>query len=357
MEYGNRTSNQLGPDLQAFYDKTWLTQSSQKSMFDRMFTIMKTLDTKSTEEIIFKKWIDPSELYFGANNVNAGITGNDTAGGERSLVTTPADAYKSFILPEGSSGDSKQTMKYVELSATVFPIGDWMPETEEINLLHPVYSTTEAVKQMGDLGGNIIDGYYRDSLLNGAGHVVDITGGGAGADNIEDAAFTNALENLYVKLQLSGAEPVSHILSSSPNIGTVPVDTYYIAMVHPVAASAIKSNASFIPLKDYAAGVTPLDGEIGIIGEYRIVKHTNCPLTYVSAGLYSADVIVFGKDHSAQVALRGKNRTEVVFQPLGSGGIADPLKRKGTLGWKTWLGAKTLYPERLAKIKTLVSFA
>ena len=158
MEYGNRLNNQLGPELQAFYDKTWLTQATQKSMFDRMFTISKSLPQKSTEEVIFKKWIDASELYFGANNVNVGITGNTTTDGERTLVTTPADAYKSFILPEGSSGDSKQTMKYVEISATVFPIGDWMPETEEVNLLHPVYTTTEAVKQMGDLGGNIIDG-------------------------------------------------------------------------------------------------------------------------------------------------------------------------------------------------------
>ena len=351
MEYGNRKNNQLGPELQAFYDKTWLTQATQKSIFDRFFTNTKTLPQKSTEEIIFRKWIDPTELYFAGQNVNEDLTGNDRDAGERTLVTAPKDAYKKFILPEGSSGDSKQTMKYVEVSATVFPIGDWMPETEEVNLLHPIYTTTEAVKQMGSLGGTITDSYYRDQLSYGAGHVADLTG-----TDIIDPALTAALEKMCLELELSGAEMVSDVLSSHVNFGTVPVDSYYLATCHPLAAMQLRKNPDFIPLKEYAAGLTPLDNEVGIIGLTRFIKNPNAPLVSTGTGAYSAEIFVMGKDHSSQVALRGKNRTEVIFQPMGSGGIADPLKRKGTLGWKTWLGAKTLYPERLGKITAKAAF-
>ncbi len=352
MEYGDRLNNQLGPELCAFYEKTFLTQSAQKAMYDRYFTNTKTLPQKSTEEIIFRKYIDPSELYFGALNTNVAITGNDTAGGERTLVTAPADAYKSFILPEGSSGDSKQSMQYVEVSATVFPIGDWMPETEEINLLHPVYTTTEAVKQMGSLGGTIIDAFYRDQLSYGAGHVVSTP-----TVLVSDAAFTASLNSMYMKLMLSGAEPVSSVLSSHGDYGTVPVDTMYIMVLHPVLGNEMRErNASFVPIEEYAAGVTKLDGEIGKIGQFRVIQNAAAELTDIGGGEYTGEIFCMGADHSSQVALRGKNRTEVIFQPLGSGGIADPLKRKGTLGWKTWLGAKTLFPERLGKITAKAAF-
>ncbi len=352
MEYGNRHNNQLGPELQAFYDKTWLTQASQKSIFDRFFTNTKTLPQNNTEDIVFRKWIDASELYFAGQNVNDAIVGNDTAAGEGTALTAPKDAYKKFILPEGSSGDSKQTMQYVEISATVFPIGDWMPETEEINLLHPVYTTTEAVKQMGDLGGTITDSFYRDQLSYGAGHVDDLTG-----TDITDVAFTAALEKMTLMLELSKAEMVNDIISSSPNYATVPVNSYYLATIHPLGAMQLRKNPDFVPIEQYAAGITPIEGEVGIIGLTRFIKNPNAPLVSTGAGAYSAEVFVMGKDHSSQVALRGKNRTEVIFQPMGSGGIADPLKRKGTLGWKTWLGAKTLYPERLGKITVDIAYA
>ena len=352
MEYGDRKHNQLGPELCAFYEKTWLTQASQKSMFDRFFTNTKTLPQKSTEEIIFRKYINAAELYFTGQNVNNTITGNDTAGGERTLVSAPKDAYKKFILPEGSSGDSKQSMKYVEVSATVFPIGDWMPETEEINLLHPVYTTTEAVRQMGDLGGTIINAYYRDQLSYGAGHVSDLS-----TVLASDGVFTTEVNKMYMLLMLSGAEPVSSILSSHVNYGTTPVDTSYLMVMHPILANEIRErNASFVPIEEYAAGVTKLDNEVGKLGMFRIVQDAAASITDAGAGEYVGDIFLMGKDHSSQVALRGKNRTEVIFQPMGSGGISDPLKRKGTLGWKTWLGAKTLYPERLGKITAKAGF-
>ena len=352
MEYGDRVNNQLGPELCAFYEKTWLTQSAQKTMFDRFFTNTKTLPQKSTEEIIFRKWINASELYFAGQNVNNTVTGNDTAGGERTLVSAPKDAYKKFILPEGSSGDSKQSMKYVEVKATVFPIGDWMPETEEINLLHPVYTTTEAVRQMGDLGGTVIDAYYRDQLSYGAGHVVDLS-----TKLVSDADFTKEANKMYMLLMLSGAEPVQSILSSHVNTGTVPVDTSYLMVMHPVLANEMRErNQAFVPIEEYAAGVTKLDNEVGKLGMFRVIQNAAASIVDAGGGEYTGDIFCMGKDHSSQVALRGKNRTEVIFQAMGSGGIADPLKRKGTLGWKTWLGAKTLYPERLGKITAKAAF-
>ena len=356
MEYVDRVNNTIGPELQAYYEKTMLGQAVQSTMFDKYFSIQKTQPLNSTETIKFRKWINMSELYFGANNVNATLTGNTTADGERSAVLTTTDAYSDFVLPEGSSGDSKASMKYVELESSVFAIGDWMPYTEEIDLLHPVWTVKETAKQMGEMAGNILDGYYRDQLVNGAGHAYDISAGGAAADSVDDAAFTNAFRKLYVELKLSMAQPISSVLTSSTDVGTTPIRASYIAVGHPVASNLLLDNASFVPVEKYAAGTTLLEGEVGTLGQFRIIENENAPLTDETGGVYKATFIVMGKDHSAQVPLRGKNRMEFIFQGIGSAGIADPLKRKGTLGWKTWLGSKTLYPERLGVVTALVQF-
>jgi len=61
----------------------------------------------------------------------------------------------------------------------------------------------------------------------------------------------------------------------------------------------------------------------------------------------SGEVIIYGKDHSGQIPIRGKNAVETIVNPLG---WKDELKRVGSVGWKTWLGALTVYPERLAKV-------
>jgi len=75
------------------------------------------------------------------------------------------DEYQNFVLDEGSSGTSKGQMKLIKLSTDVFPIGDWMPYTEELTLFHDRWTTAETTNQMSDMSALVIDGYYRD-LLN-----------------------------------------------------------------------------------------------------------------------------------------------------------------------------------------------
>jgi len=355
MQYGNRHSNQIGPELQAYYDTLWLENAIEGNIYEKFYTITKTLPQNSTEEIKFRKWIDPRELYLAGRNVNNDITGNATGAGERTFSLMPEGEYNKFILPEGSSGDSKQTMKYIEMSATVFPIGDWMPETEELNLLHPVYTTEEAVKQMGVLSGTVIDSFYRDQMRYGASQVKDISADGAGKDNVKDNAFTEELRKMYVVLQLSGAKPLKHVISSHINFSTTPIHTTYIGVVHPLVMSAFEENEKFVPVEEYPA-VALMENEGGKIGQFRFVSNPNAPLELNADGSYKTDIMVFGADHSATVPLRGKGRAEVIFKPLGSAGIGDALNRKATVGWKTWLGAKTLYPERLGKITVNANF-
>jgi hypothetical protein len=216
MKFGNELGNGLGAEMQAFLDKTLLTNLTENSYFDRMATMQKTLPLKNSQEIRFDKWIRMMDLYL-KDNINQKFTGNTidaaTNKDEETYQNTPDKEYENFVLAEGSSGASKAKMKLIKTEATVFAIGDWMPYTEEMGMFHNRWTVAETAKQMGEFAGVIVDGYYRDLYVYGAGHTTTVTAG----KTVADAEFTTALRQTSVALRLSGAKYTNSFMSSSPN--------------------------------------------------------------------------------------------------------------------------------------------
>jgi N4-gp56 family major capsid protein len=352
--YGNNLGSGLGAEQQALLDKKLLTNIAENTMFDRFATMQKPLPLRNSKLIQFDKWIRMLDLYL-INNLNQNFTGNDVNLGQETLQYTPDNEYQNFILEEGSSGTSKAQMKLIRTEATVFPIGDWMPYTEELEMFHNRWTVSETTRQMGEMAGKIIDGYYRDLYRNSAGHIEDILG--ESDPYITGNDFVLACNRIYDRLKLSGAKPVKSIMTSSPNYGTKPVIARYQGVIHTIAETSLRNNPNFTPIEQYASGVTPMENEIGILGHsIRVCVHENAPLTSDGSGEYIVDMLIFGNDHTAHVPVRGKNSVSFVYQPIGSSGTSDALKRVGTVGWKTWLGAKTLYPERLGMVRAKLAY-
>jgi N4-gp56 family major capsid protein len=344
MKFGNNLGSGIGVEMQAFLDKTLLTNIVDNTVWDRFATISKPLPLKNSKEILFEKWIRMIDLYQQGNNVNEDFTGNDITVGEETLQNIKENEYQNFILPEGSSGTSKMNMQLIQTSTSVFPIGDFLGYTEEMEMFHHRWTVAEAARQYGEAAALIIDGYYRDLYINGAGHFTDLTGTDAA-----EPAITEACRKMETALRLSGAKPVNRILSASPNYGTVPVRAEFTMLVHTAAANALEDNPDFVPVEQYTQ--SPMEGERGIIGRIRVIENSNAVITPTgTANTYTAKAIVLGNEHTAHVPVRGKGSVEFIYQALGSAGTADPLKRVGTVGFKGWLGGKTLYPERLGRI-------
>ena len=354
MTYGSNLGNGLGAEQQAFAEKTLLENIVQNTIYEKYATITKGLPLKNSKEVQFNKWITFKESIF-ANNINADLTGNTPSNGEESLQLVDANTYSSFVLAEGSSGTAQGSMKMIRPTANVFPIGMFTQFTEEMDLFHDFWTVGETARQMGETAGLIIDGFYRDMMTAGAGHSIDITGNAAPANNVTNSSFTSALRKIHLQLQLSGAKPVNRILSASVKYGTIPVKAEYTMIVHPLVAERLRENADFVPIEKYGTDSGMLDNEVGKISYFRVVENANALIDNHKSGTYDATCLVFGKDHTAQVALRGKNKVEFITKALGSSGTADALNRVGTVGFKTWLGSKVLYPERLGVIKAKVT--
>ena len=352
--YGDNLGSGLGAKMQAYLDKTLLTNIAQNTYHDRLATMQRKLPLRNSKEIDFYKWVRMIDLY-KADNINQKWTGNvidvDTNRDEETLQNIPEGEYGNFILEEGSSGTSKAQMKMIKTKTSVFPIGDWMPYTEELSMFHNKWTVSETASQMGEMAGLIIDGYYRDLYINGAGHNETVPAG----KTVVDPEFNQALRKMSVALRLSGAKPIAKFMTASPTYGTVPVRSKYILIMHTIACEALRDNPNFVPIEQYKTKET-IENEVGIIGDFRVLEDANAKIEEIGNNKYRIRAITCGQDHTAHVPIRGKGSVQFVLQAIGSAGTSDPLKRVGTVGWKTWLGAKVLYPERLGCVEVEVNF-
>jgi N4-gp56 family major capsid protein len=349
VSYGTNGLN-LGPEVQAKINYLATKYVVDDLIYDKFFTLVYSLPQKSGTRLKIRRWIDMQDLVI-ANKayIDAVSAGNDDyvyKPGDLIHHNTPIDLWKDFVLTEGDSGTEFGKMQKVEIEADIFMIGSYMTVSEEALLYDPLYTIGENVKQYSRVYSKIINGFYRDTLFGNAGHHID-----SGATGSDDAT-ANAIKQISTNLRISGAEYINSIISASPKYATVPVYSRYVGYVNPLAIQDLEKNAAWVPVEKYAVGnVTPLKGERGMIGDVRIVEDFEAP---IDTDNNKYKLIITGKDHSAQIPLRGKNGINVIIKNLGENGN-DPLNRIGTIGIKTHLGAKTIYPEKVGVVEFKIS--
>jgi len=355
LMYGKQ-GDKLGAKQQAVLDRLMTEGVAQQTIFDKYATMTKGIPQKSGRTITFRKAIKVKDLML-ANKIYKEYTGNDVTGrGEGVATLVDRDYYKEFILTEGESGSERSYGKYVEYSTDIFPIGFWSKITEEVSLLHDMWTLNGYIQELTEVGSYIIDGFYRDLYINSAGHQIDISGNDDGHNSFKDADFTNANKKIGMQLRLSGAKYVHSILSNSANYATIPLKTKYVAIVNPLAEFSLRENPDFIPVEKYPNTGAVMENEIGSIGEIRYITNENMLIEEIDATSAYAYALIMGADHTANIPLRGKNRIETIVKGLDSKDKSDPLNRFQIVGFKSWLGAYTINPERLALIKGKIQY-
>jgi len=345
--YGNM-GEPFGVADYAYFDKMFLKNVVQNTKYDRMATIRKELPQKNSNKIEVRRWIELKYLMLGGG-VNSEMTGiNPEVTGEDLLLSLPEGAYNDYVLAEGSSGNQAPNMKRIKKEAEVFFMGTWNTYTEEVGLFDSKWTVQEELRQHSEVASLLIDAYYRDVMSNGAGIVYDLSD-----NNVGDPEFTQANKRVGNTLYLTGSKSTGHMISASLKYGTVPVYLDYVADAHPNLIQAIAdSNPDWVPVEKYAPNQADrLEDEIGKIGNIRYRRNPNALVEKGDEdGEYIGTILIYGRDHTAQIPVRGKKRLQTIVNPLGKDS-KDHLRRVGSLGWKALLGAMVVYPERLAKIK------
>lgn len=167
------------------------------------------------------------------------------------------------------------------------------------------------------------------------------------------------------------------------NVGTTNVDTRVIPAARLLYAGPKMKNTfrkmtdffgnpAFIPTQQYAAGTTPLKGEIGQIDEFRIIINPEM-MAWTGAGASAAaadgihvtggkvdvfPLLVVGSESFTTIGFQSDAKSvkfKIIHKKPGAETASvnhDPFGKTGFMSIQWWYGFMAIRPERLAVIKT-----
>lgn len=141
-------------------------------------------------------------------------------------------------------------------------------------------------------------------------------------------------------------------------------DGSYRAIVHPYVAKDIMSSANgttaWVDIKKYANPEDILSGELGKIGQVRLLETTNAKyykageLEGAASGVNVFSTLICGDDAVGTTELAGMGLRMIIKSAADIGG---PLEQYGTAGWKMTKAAEILQDKYITKVYSSASEA
>lgn len=129
----------------------------------------------------------------------------------------------------------------------------------------------------------------------------------------------------------------------------------YVLFIHPDQWYDLTSDPAWEDMHKYADPTPLFDGEIGRISGCRFVETTSTLITRASEGAPAVyHSIMLGADAVDQIKSENGG-VQTVAKGLGSGGTADPLNQRATVGWKMLYGCCVKDPLAVIELLTCSS--
>ena len=198
---------------------------------------------------------------------------------------------------------------------------------------------------------------------------------GALRSAVNTAISLNKVRAVVRELQAAKAKPITSVLSPSVNIGTVPVESAYIAVGHTHLAPDIRALTGFTPVAQYGS-MKPICGEeIGAVENVRFILTPDLEpwedvggapsTTVLSTGGSAANVypvLFFGQDAFGVCPLKNQKTSEghnLAIQPIvlnpGNPSPGDPLGQRGFVGFKAWFAGVRLNETWMYRLEVAAS--
>lgn len=248
-------------------------------------------------------------------------------------VTTP---LTEGITPDGQNLDVKN------IEATVKQYGGYVSISDALDMtgIDPV--VTETLGLISDQAGRTLDTLERDILV--AGTNVQFADG-----SVDGRAELTSTNKMTVDILKRAVRTLK--LNNTPKI-----NGYYIAIMHPTVAYDLMTDPDWIDAQKHTGeNVKKIYfGEIGEIAGVKVIESTEAKV-WKEGGTSIYGTLVFGKDAYGITDIEGGGLKTIV-KALGSGGTADPLDQRSTIGWKAFHTAEILVQEYMVRIETASSF-
>ena len=317
----NSTGNDLSPEMKTYYDLRLLDYAQANLVHDQ-FGQKRPIPQNGGKTIEFRSF---SPLAKATTPLTEGVT------------------------PSGNQLDVKT------ITATVSQYGDFIVQSDVLELTAVDNTILEATKLLGRQAGVTLDTVTRNVMVGGTNVMyAPKINASTGA---ETAVISRAgLDNTCV-LTVNLVEQVVAELRAQ-NAPTIDGD--YIGIIHPYTAYDLMRDPDWRDPHKYADTTNLYEGEIGKIGGVRFVQSTEakiwrdstCPAQSGATPAYYAVFasLFFGDGAYGTTEVEGGGLQTIVKQK-GSAGTADPLDQRSSVGWKALKTAEILLPSYLIRVE------
>ena len=250
-------------------------------------------------------------------------------------------------LTEGVTPNGNQ-LEVSTVTATVNQYGDYIVQSDVLELTAVDNTILEAAKILGRQAGATLDTVVRNALHTGTNVTYCPK---IGADGTETEVQSRSALDETAQLTV---DVVNQVVAKLRAQNAPTIDGKYVAIIHPYVAYDLMRDPEWIDAHKYAQAQALYEGEVGEIGGVRFVQTTEAKI-YTGAGC-PAGLAVFGSlffgDGAYGVTEIQGGGLQTIVKQKGSGGTADPLDQRSSVGWKALKTAQVLIPNYLVRVES-----
>ena len=303
----NTGASALSAEMKTFYDMTLIDEATSNLVHDQ-FGQKRPIPANGGKTIEFRKFAPLAK------------------------ATTP--------LTEGVTPDGK-SLSVSTITATVAQYGDFVTQTDVLELTSLDNTILEATKLLGRQAGLTLDTIVRNVLQSGTNvtYCPKIA-----ADGTETAVTSRSALDDTCQLTVDVIQQVVAKLraQNAPTIGGK-----YVAIIHPFVAYDIMRDKEWIEAHKYSNPTPLFEGEIGEIAGVRFVQTTEAKI--YEGGVFGS--LFLGEGAYGVTEITGGGLQTIVKQK-GSAGTADPLDQRSSVGWKAIKTAELLIPNYIVRVES-----
>ena len=253
----------------------------------------------------------------------------------------------TVALEEGKTPDG-QSLTMSILAADVKQYGGFVELSDMLLMTAIDNNLVQATKLLGGQAGRTLDTITRE-VLNAGTNVQYAEGQVASRAALKGGAESG---NHYLTVNA-----IRMAVRTLKRMNAPKINGDYVAIIHPDCTYDLMSDPNWKYPHQYVDTKEIYEGEIGKIAGVRFVETSEAKI-FEKAGASSRDVystLVMGDDAYGVTDIKGGGLQHIVKQ-LGSGGTADPLNQRATVGWKATKTAVRLVEEYMVRIETCASY-
>lgn len=297
----------LSAEMKTFYDMT-LIDEAQANLVHDQFGQKRPIPKNGGKTIEFRKFAPLAK------------------------ATTP--------LTEGVTPDGK-SLSVSTITATVSQYGDYITQSDILELTAIDNTILEATKLLGRQAGVTLDTVVRNVLQSGTNVTYCPK---VAADGAETAVTSRA--NLDNTCQLT-VKVLQQVVAKLRGQNAPTISGKYVAIIHPYVAYDLMRDPEWIDAHKYAQPENLFEGEIGEIAGIRFVQTTEAKI--YDGGVFGTLVLGDGAYGVTEISGGG---LQTIVKQKGSAGTADPLDQRSSVGWKAIKTAELLIPQYLVRVES-----